>query len=437
MDAGYEPFVYLFNVDDIDSYVFADDNRFNDNGKIDTIVTSEPFFRIDAADATFSEEINDENNKYEQLLTINLKYSEDLEILLHNARNSRYLACFKKMGRENFNSIGYKYGASLGFSVQDGGNYTLTFSDTSEYPSLIVDASNFDLENKYFTPIFSPKYDIFTCEQTEGKNNGYKTASFVVKTNSAGQALDINNQLCSVTGKKQVAYKFEDIQTDQNYYVIDTYDSTASFDGKPVKIYSYEDCPIDAQGTITVNKETIYLNSTTTTSNIAITTIYKWQVIELPSILNISQQSGDGDATITVISTNVGGDVVLKIQNVATYEIVEIAVHINIIRIERSSYTFSNSTRQTLIPVYCEGGLATYEVAVNQPYLTVIQETDRVNLLFSKAGDGVARTWTMTFTHNSDPNEVKRIAINVLGSDANPTWTLMTQYCENITSLNP
>lgn len=434
---GFEPFVYVYNISDINSFVFGDDNRYNDTGKIDTIVTSEPFLKIDAAEVLFNEEIDEETGKYIQTLTLNMNYSTDLEIILNNARNSRYLVCFKRQGNDDFMSIGYKSGSSLSFAVEDGGNYVITFTNESEYPSLVVDSTNFDLENKYFTPVFKPLYNIFTCELVDGQKTGYKIASYVVKVNSAGQALDLNNQLCSVTGKKQDAYRYVEVVSAGDYRIIDTYDSTAMFEGIPVKVFSYTDCPIEASGTITLDKQVIWLNTDTSTASLTITTDNKWEIEDLSPILNVSQQNGDGNATISVMRTSTGGDVSLKVRNMATYEVVECVVHINLIKLNKTTYTFSNTTRQALIPVVVEGGNADYTIAVNAPYLETIKEpiNQRINLIFMReTSDGKARTWTMTLTHSDDPNEIRRIVINKLGDDANPQWTLVREYCENINS---
>lgn len=436
MRGGIEEDILIYNIGDINTYVFEDDNRHSDKNYIETIVTGEPFYQLEASMAEFSEEIDEETGKYIQTLTVTTRFSPDLENILSNARNTKYFVCFRQDGDDNYISIGYNTGASMQYSVEltdDSQIYTIVFTLESNYSVMQVDASNFDLSEKYFTPIYTPLYSIHICEQESGNNNGYLIASYVVKTTTNNRPLDVNNQLCDYSGLPQCAYKYEEVVSSGGYYILGTYDDSAIFDGKNVRIFDATICPIGALGTITVSPDEIFLNSTTTYEDVAITCVNQWQAVDIPPKINLSHQSGSGDATVTIMSTNVGGDEKVKFKNIVTYEQVAVDIHINLIKLDRNSYVFPNGQRAFVIPVTCEGGLATYTLSVNNPYLTTVIQND--NSIFcnpSHYTDQNEQRWTLTLTHNSDPNEVKNISVVILGSDANPQWQLVRSYCETI-----
>lgn len=436
MRSGIEEDLFIYNIGDIDTFVFENDNRHSDNNFIDTVVTGEPFYQLEASSAEYSEEIDEDTGKFIQRLSVMTNFSSELENILSNARNTKYFVCFRQDGDEDYLSIGYKTGATLSYTVEltdDSQIYTIIFSMESEYSAMIVDASNFDLSEKYFTPIFNPLYNIHICETVEGDNNGYLIASYVPKTNTANQPLDVNNQLCSYSGLPQAAYKHEDVVSSGGYYILGTYDDTGVFDGQPVRIFEPVACPIGAIGTISVSPNEIFLNSTTTFQSVDITCDNQWQTVELPPIVNLSNQSGSGDASVIVMSTNVGGDVKIKFKNIVSYEQVALDVHINLIKTERNSYVFPNGQRAFVIPVTCEGGLGTYTLTANAPYLTMVIQDD--NSIFCSPmhyTETSEQRWTLTLTHNSDPNEVKNISVTILGSDSNPQWQLVRKYCETV-----
>lgn len=436
LSSGIGEDIYVYNFSDIEAFIFDGDNRHEDSNKIDTVSTNEPFYYLESSSAEYSEEIDEDTGKFIQRLTVMTKFSPDLENILSNARNTKYFVCFEVNDDERWMSIGYKTGATLSYTVEltdDSQIYTIIFSLESEYSAMEVDNSNFDLANKYFTPIFEPLYDVYVCETIEGENTGYKIASYVPKTNSAGQPLDINNQLCSYSGLQQVAYKHEDVVSSGGYYIIGTYDDTGVFEDKPVKSFDNNACPIGAIGTISVSPNEIFLNSTTTFQSVDITCDNQWQTVELPPIVNLSNQSGSGDASVIVMSTNVGGDVKIKFKNIVSYEQVALDVHINLIKTERNSYVFPNGQRAFVIPVTCEGGLGTYTLTANAPYLTMVIQDD--NSIFCSPmhyTETNEQRWTLTLTHNSDPNEVKNISVTILGSDSNPQWQLVRKYCETV-----
>ena len=437
---GINERIYVYNIDDVDNLMFQDDNRFDDTLIIDTIITSKAYYFIDCTNASYNE--NQDGDKHIHTLTLTVANSNPItEDTLNEAVNHRYLVAFRPKGAELYRVFGWKEGAGMSYTMDidsDTNAYTITLSDESEYALMACLADNFNLAEKVFTPIFKPLYDISYCETSGGQRTGYCIASYVVKVNSAGQPLDEDNKLCYYSEKPQDAYKYQGL-SDGDYNILGTYTDTASFDGVPVKIFDIERCPINAQGTISFSPNVVNLNSTTTTyqditisavSSQGSSTCVPWTVIEWPSEVSLSQTSGQTCGTITVFSNGIGldgGRIVVR--NNTTYEQAYIEVNVNIIKVNEE-YTYSYGTTQFDIKPIVEPSTADYTYSIDRSGLTITKQSDgTLHFVVNNPSDQY-QTYTLTLTHSEDTREKKYVAINLLGSNVDPVWRMMAQYCE-------
>lgn len=430
---GIQSPAYLYNISDISNLVFSGDNRSDDSLVVDTVVTDEPFYSIDFSSAEFSEEIN-EDKRWSQSLTLTIaNVSAEFEDLLADASNGKYFVCFKPKGASDYRGFGWRYGASLAYSVsisEDDLGYSVTLSDVGEYPLLSVNSENFNVRDKVFSPIFEPLYSSSYCEQNGGANNGYAVAMYVVKVNSAGQALDSDNKLCQWSGKKQDAYKLNSVSSNGGYNIIGTYGSTATFDGKPVRVYNLSSCPSSVQGSITVNgasSTSVAMNSTTNTESVSVYSTDNWSVIDSPLYATMTPNShSSGTTQARLYANRIGGNDTITLQNTVTREIVTIESVVCIIDVG-TAMTYPHGTTTITISPTVYGGDADYTFTVS-PSISAVK--DGMNLVLSPTVSSSTQEFTITLTHVSDANEVKTVHVTVLGNDETASWQILSEFCE-------
>jgi hypothetical protein len=425
--------IYVYNIDDITNLKFENDNRADDSLVVDTIITDAAFYSIDFTSASYNEEY--ENGKWTHTLQLDLNNITSLfEDLLSDSVNGRYLVAFRPNGDSDYRMFGWRYGATLDYSMdigEDSQGYSVTLEDVSEYPLFSVYSDNFNTRDKVYTPIFKPLYSVSFCQQTGGKNNGNATAMYVVKVNSAGQALDSDNKLCQWSLKKQDAYKLAGIQSDGGYNILGTYNANASFDGLPVTVYDLDICPTDVSGTITINGTTavtVNLNSSRVSTSVTISSDNSWTMLSNPSYVTVSPSNGEqGTTTVTVHHSGVGGTDVIVFQNRRTKERVTLTVNVNIIRID-SRYVYSNGTTQFTLTPIVQGGSENYAYAVS-PSISVSRDSNNY-LVCSPSTSNNEQNFTFTLTHTSDSGEVKTVNVRILGNNADPSWMVLSSFCE-------
>lgn len=425
--------IYVYNIDDVENLKFENDNRADDSLVVDTIITDAAFYSIDFSSANYTEEYED--GKWTHTLTLDIANITSLfEDLLSDSVNGRYLVAFKPNGDTDYRMFGWKNGATLDYSLniaEDSQGYTVELSDESEYPLFSVYSDNFNVRDKVYTPVFKPLYSVSYCEMEGGKKNGYAVTMYVVKVNSAGQALDSDNKLCQWSGKKQDAYKYIETSSDGGYNILGTYNKDAEFEGLPVRVYDLDICPTDVDGTITINNkktETINLNSTSRSKTVTIKSDNSWTMLSNPSFVTVSPSIGsEGSTTVTVFHNGVGGSDTIVFQNRKTKERVTLYVNVNIIKIdERYVYPYG-TTEFTLTPTV-QGGSETYSYSVT-PTLYIFEDSNKY--LICRPNVSISeQDFVLTLTHDSDPQEVKTVNIKILGNNANPSWQMLSSFCE-------
>ena len=419
INAGIQDGLYIFNLDDIKGLVFENDSRPDSTLFVDTIITSQPFYRVDATSIAYEEEYEDHN--YKEKLTANIaSVRNEIEEKLGEAVHGKYAVAFRVIGETHYRLAGWKEGLSLTDSLSitsEDNSFYLTFEGKTTYPLLEVHKSNFDLRNKVFDPMFEPLFE-------SGKvvcSNGWAVAMYVVKVNAAGQALDTNNKLCQYSYLPQDAYKLSSA-SDGGYHIIGTYSSTDFIEGKAVRKYDTSLCNVS--GSISVSPSSVILNSTNTQSGISVVSTDAWELVNYPSVVSISRTGGQAnEQSVYLYGTNTCGSETLTFRNKTTRQTASLSVRNDII-IVNSLYTYPYATTNvTIAPVTC----GSYTAAITSGVGSI-----RVNLdgTFSVYDIPVSDTEQKIYVNLTSGTEVKQVEIIINGKDTSSRARAIAEWCE-------
>lgn len=419
INAGVFDGLYVFNIDDVQNLIFSGDSRPDDSLYVDTVVTSQPFYRIDATNISYTEEYND--NKYTHSLTASIKsVRNEIEEVLEGALHGKYVVAFQVIGEKDYRFIGWKEGLSLDEQLsisKDNNAYTLTFKGTTTYPSMEVDKSNFDLVNKVFEPMFEPLFEAgkVTCSE------GWAVANYVVKVNAAGQALDANNKLVQYSSLPQDAYKLEGV-SDGGYHIIGTYKSTGYIEGKSVRIYDTELCNVSCS--ISVSPTQLNFTSTVTSNTLTITSSNDWELVTYPSYVTMSRtEGGANDQTIEVYSNGDCGSETLTFKNKVGGCTATLGISVNVIKLGETYYYPNGTTEVTLAPTSCN----VYNGTTSEGTLKVNSDGTLTVSGISEAEN--QKTLTVTLTSGS---ESKTVTLVISGVDTSKGRKAISEYCETL-----
>lgn len=417
INVGVADGLYIYNLEDVKGLVFSGDTRPDKSLFIDTIITSQPYYRVDASNIQYNEEYGD--HYYEHTLTAQIKnVNNEIEEILEGAVHGKYLVAFEVVGEEHYRLVGWKEGLSLDESLsiqKDNNAYTLTFKGITTYPEMECDKSNFDLANKVFEPTFEPLFEAgkVTCQ------NGWAVANYVVKVNAAGQALDTNNKLVQYSGLPQDAYKLNGVG-DGEYHIIGTYNSTDYIEGKAVRKYDTSLCNISCS--ISVSPSSISLNSSNTSTTISVLSSNEWELVTYPSTVSLSRTYGGvNDQTVWVYSNGYCGSETLTFRNKVGGCTTTLGINVNIIKID-SVYYYPNRTHEmTLTPNAC----CDYSGTTTEGTFT--KNSDGSFTVSNISGRDTQKTVTVTL---SCGNETKQVELVIYGIDTTPGRMAISEYCE-------
>jgi len=417
VNVGIQDGLYVFNLDDIQGLVFDEDSRPDKSLFVDTIITSQPFYRIDASNLNYSEEYED--HYYSQELTAEINtIRNEVEEIMEAAVHGKYVVAFKVIGNNHYKLIGWKEGLSLDDTLtisSEDNSFQLSFTGNTSFPMLEADKSNFDLKNKVYEPTFEPLFvagDV-VC------NDGWAVAKYVVKVNAAGQALDENNKLCQYSTLPQDAYKLSGV-TDGGYHVIGTYVSTDFIEGKSVKMFDTTLCEVS--GSISVSPSSVTLNHSDATETVSVVSSSDWELVTYPSYVSISRVGGGvNDQLVYVYGTNNCGSEILTFRNRLTKQTATLTVHNDRINIG-STFSFPNGTTEfTLTPDTCGAYSASTTIG------TAIVNDDGTFTISGITASDEEQTGTITLTMGSD---TKTINITIFGNDTAPRARAIAEWCE-------
>ena len=411
--------LYVFNIEDVQNLVFSGDSRPDDSLYVDTVVTSQPFYRIDATNISYTEEYDD--NKYTHSLTASIKsVRNEIEEILEGALHGKYVVAFQVIGEKDYRFIGWKEGLSLDEQLsisKDNNAYTLTFKGTTTYPSMEVDKSNFDLVNKVFEPMFEPLFvsGKVTCSE------GWAVANYVVKVNAAGQALDANNKLVQYSSLPQDAYKLEGV-SDGGYHIIGTYKSTGYIEGKAVRIFDTDLCNVSCS--ISVSPTQLNFTSTVTSNTLTVTSSNDWELVTYPSYVTMSRtEGGVNDQTIQVYSNGNCGSETLTFKNKVGGCTANLGISVNVIKLGETYYYPNGTTEVTLAPTSCN----VYNGTTSEGTLKVNSDGTLTVSGISAAEN--QKRLTVTLTSGS---ESKTVTLVISGVDTSKGRKAISEFCETL-----
>ena len=415
MNAGISDGLYVFNLDDVQNLVFENDSRPDGNLFIDTIVTSQPYYRIDATNISYQEEYED--NIYTHTLTASIKsVTNDIEEIMDGALHGRYLVAFNVVGDDHYRLVGWNEGLSLDEELNisaDNNAYTLTFNGRTTYPHMEADKSNFDLRNKVFEPVFEPLFEAgkVTC------SDGWAVANYVVKVNAAGLALDANNKLTQYSGLPQDAYKLQGV-SDGGYHILGTYTENDYFEGRSVRMYDTSLCNITCS--ISLVPSSLNFNSNTGQQIVTVTSNYDWEVVTPPSTVTLSRMNGES-GIIYVTQNGVCGNETLTFRNKRGGCTATLRITNDHIKMDSVYYFPNGTTHTTLFPIVC----GTYTATSSEGSVSVNPDGS-----FTVSGIGTSsqqKSVTVTLVSGS---ETKTVTLIIYGINTTAGAKAITEFCE-------
>lgn len=415
MNVGIADGLYVFNLEDVRNLVFENDSRPDDNLFVDTIVTSQPYYRIDASNISYQEEYD--NNIYTHTISASIKsVMNDIEEILDGAVHGRYLVAFRVVGDEHYRLVGWNEGLSLDEELSissDNNAYTLTFEGRTTYPHMEADKSNFNLSEKVFEPVFEPLFEAgkVTC------SDGWAVANYVVKVNAAGQALDEDNKLVQYSGKAQDAYKLQGV-SDGGYHIIGTYTQNDYFEGKSVRIYDTTLCNISCS--ISVSPSSLSFNSSDGQKLVTISSNYDWELVSPPSTVSLSRTNG-ASGTVYVSQNGVCGNETLTFRNKKGACTASLTITNSHIFIDPVFYYPNGTTEATLKPVTCGSYSGTSSEG------SVLINSDGSFTVSGISTSNSEKNVTVTLTSGS---ETKTVTLVIYGINTTAGAKVISEFCE-------
>lgn len=427
--------IFLYDIDDIISVAFDGDTRLDSGKAITAINSSVPFYTWDVSDGEYSEE--NDGDDYTHELTANIHKTQEIETILSDAKNSRFLVAFRLRSEDVYRVIGWDMGAKLTYSLtvgEDGNYYSITFTDEGLYPAFEADRGNFEVKDRKYEPLYVPYFTLSSCEtDSSGNNTGFRIANYVTKQNAAGEALDENNRLCEYSSLPQCAYKYNGVG-DGGYKILGTYNADAIYNGKSVKQYDTTHCPISKSGTFKVSPTTLTIYAHNKTAQyISVTTEHNWTCTTPKSGLTLGSTSGYGNSQITVkwdgTKTSTYSQT-LTFTDKTTKETANVNVNYYYVTLSGDDMGYAANGS---INGYIEfnGNLKptiSVKTSVEGLVPTITNDGSKWQITYdaTKIPDGGA---TFTITANNNGDETTK-TISIVKEETSPAWTLLSWSCE-------
>lgn len=432
--------IYLYDIDYINGITFGNDTRFDSGESVSEINSSQQFYVWDVSDGEYTEEVDGEEYSHE--IVFNIHQTQEVEDILSDAKNGRFLVAFKLKSEYRHRLVGWNLGLKLSYTLtvgEEGNYYTITFSNEGVFPSFECDNKIFKRDSMVFEPIYRPDFDMSLCEIENGAFTGYRIALYVTKQNTAGEALDVNNQLCEYSGLKQCAYKYA-TAPDGLFVIEGTYKYNAVYNGQAVKVYDKAHCQESSTGTITVVPSTYNITAHANPQvTLSVTTEDRWFIDMTNSYFTaVTPMSGVGDSKV-ILSWNgetAQSNEVLFFYNIDTNEKIEV----------RGSFFCVNVTGDDVIPyktlsavynVDCYGGSKEYSVETSCSSNLVKYHIDdsKYGFIVVYIDDYTTipengATITLKVTHKDNTNEVYTKRIKIKGGNTTPKWVEQSRECE-------
>lgn len=314
--------IWLLNINDFEAYKFAEDKLYN-GVLIEHIFASSDFLELDAVSGTnFTESKKDK--VYTQKLTSLLhSLSYDMQSQLMNIQSQKFLIVFRSL-QGKYHTFASDGGASISYSQQtgetkDNAGYTITIEKDSVYPLFELQHFSSSESNPVFVKHFTGNF----CQMKQGKNTGFRVASYLVKQTQSGKAVDVNNNLCSVSKLKQAILLLDGFPNPDTtkYDVERTYSADTQYiDDEVIVKYDPTNCPlINRDNSISIVPYQIMFDQRISEANLVLLSSNQWQLTNPSDVLTCNIQKGKaGESNIKLTKSKSEGKGTLIFKNLIT-----------------------------------------------------------------------------------------------------------------------
>lgn len=417
--------LWILNIDDFQVYEFRGDKLFSE-AYVENIYIKGRWYELQTIDdSKFTEKFA--NGGYTQELTTYIsKFDSEIQAEILKTNKRKFLVLFRTNEGRYF-VYGSDGGVTLAYTAETGTKgssigYSVTLSKSSQFPLFEVNPDymvNGGGAKFQYRPIFEPIY----CElNASSKNTGYQVATYALKeTIDKGEALDIDGNLCSVSGKKQaiVVLQGKSNPDSSKYESEGTYtpDSTLK-GGNVVKKLNYMECRPEITGSITATPNLIVLTRKVATKDVTIYSQHDWKLIQTSDKATCNtNEGGAGSYTAKFGRTTNYGNGAFKFKNIYTQE--EIAVNVQNLTLTSSAQVTGGTTvtnganieatgGRVILNITIAGGAGTYSVSTNISHSNFVTYTANTNsfVIDIKESDvEEIKTAVFTLTHNTSSDE--------------------------------
>lgn len=222
--------------------------------------------------------------------------------------------------------FGYDPGASFSFSSQteESTGSLIKLAESSEFPLFGVDANA--LTDLKPLATYEPSPVNSFCVQSNGGNTGILQYRYMLKVSTSGEPLDLNGELCGISGQSQAYLLLEGYPLLNGYDLEGYFKQGASISGVQSFGFNPQICPIKINNSLYISDVQVFIE-VGGTKTVNLTSTSPWKVTNpIDSIASLSILSGfAGTYPIEVTGVN-NGIYNFDILNTETNERVRLSV---------------------------------------------------------------------------------------------------------------
>lgn len=427
--------LWVLNIDDFQVYEFRDDKLYSEI-YIDNIYIKGKWYELQTIDESkFTEKFA--NGGYTQELTTYIsKFDSEIQAEILKTNKRKFLVLFRTNEGRYF-VFGSDGGVPLTYTAETGTKgssigYSVTLSKNSQFPLFEVNPDymvNGGGAKFQYRPIFEPIY----CElNASSKNTGYQVATYALKeTIDKGEALDINGELCSISGKKQAIVVLQGKSNPDS----SKYESEGTFTpdsvlkgGNVVKKLNYMECRPEITGSITATPNLITLTRNVRTKNVTIYSQHDWKMIQASDKATCNLNEGGAGDNIAKFDRNTNyGNGTFKFKNTYTQEEIDVKVQNLVLQSTGMDVTGEQVTPTSngvicsaagcsiRLSIMCAGGAGTYSLSTNishSNFVTYTANTNSFEIMVSESDIEEEKTAVFTLTHDTSSDEKIVFTVN-------------------------
>lgn len=426
--------LWVLNIDDFQVYEFMNDKLYSEI-YIDNIYIKGKWYELQTIDESkFTEKFA--NGGYTQELTTYIsKFDSEIQAEILKTNKKKFLVLFRTNEGRYF-VFGSDGGVPLTYTAETGSKgssigYSVTLSKNSQFPLFEVNPDymvNGGGAKFQYLPVFEPIY----CElNVSNKNTGYQVATYALKqTIDKGEALDINGDLCAISGKKQAIVILQGKSNPDS----SKYESEGTFTpdsvlkgGNAVKKLNYMECRPEITGSITATPNLVTLTRKVTSKNVTIYSQHDWKLIQASDKATCNTNEGGAGSYAVRFDRNTNyGNGTFKFKNTYTQEEIDVKVQNLILQSTGMDVTGEQVTPTSngvicsaagcsiRLSIMCAGGAGTYSLSTNishSNFVTYTANTNSFEISVSESDVEEEKTAVFTLTHDTSSDE--KIVFNV------------------------